>query len=155
MVRFNGVNAAVTGWSPTSISVLVPGAASSGPVTVLVGGLTSNGVSFTVLNSGTLSGTVTSSPGGTAIVGATVNLLQNQVIKATSTTDSSGNYSAPNVAIGTYDVQVSAGGFGTGLKNAISIAPASTTTLNVSLTAAGSISGNRSERQLLDWQSER
>jgi YD repeat-containing protein len=141
MVRFNGVNAAVTGWSPTSISVLVPGAASSGPVTVLVGGLTSNGVSFTVLNSGTLSGTVTSSPGGTAIVGATVNLLQNQVIKATSTTDSSGNYSAPNVAIGTYDVQVSAGGFGTGLKNAISIAPASTTTLNVSLTAAGSISG--------------
>lgn len=140
-VRFNGVAASVTNWSAGSIAAVVPNSASTGPVTVTVANLTSNGVSFTVIGSGTLSGTITSSPGGTAIVGATVQLLQNQIVKATATTGSSGNYSATSVTIGTYDVQVSASGFGTALKNAVTIAPGVTTTLNVGLTAPGTISG--------------
>jgi YD repeat-containing protein len=47
-VTFNGTVATVTSWSDTSISVLVPGGAPSGPVVVNVNGtVASNGVTFT------------------------------------------------------------------------------------------------------------
>ena len=55
-VRFNGRLAAPTSWSATSIAVPVPGGATTGPVVVTVGGVGSNGVTFTV-TSGT--GTIT------------------------------------------------------------------------------------------------
>jgi YD repeat-containing protein len=141
VVHFNGLPAVVSSWSSGSITALVPTYATSGPVTVTVGGLTSNGVSFNVIGTGTLSGKVTSSPGGAAISGATVQLLQNQVVKASATTDSSGNYSVANVIIGTYDVKVTASGFGAGLNNAVAITPGVTTSLNVSLTTPGTIAG--------------
>jgi hypothetical protein len=48
-VMFNGVSAAVTSWSNTSIVALVPAAATTGNVVVTVGGQTSNGVTFTVV----------------------------------------------------------------------------------------------------------
>jgi hypothetical protein len=48
-VTFNGVSAGTAGsWSATSIMVNVPGAATSGPVVVTVGGVASNGMTFTV-----------------------------------------------------------------------------------------------------------
>jgi hypothetical protein len=47
-VTFNGVLAVVTNWSATSITAIVPGGATSGSVIVTVGGLPSNGVSFTI-----------------------------------------------------------------------------------------------------------
>jgi len=48
-VTFNGVIAAPTSWSDTSITVPVPPAATSGSVVVTVGGNTSNGVPFSVI----------------------------------------------------------------------------------------------------------
>jgi IPT/TIG domain-containing protein len=47
-VTFNGTSATATSWTATSIVVPVPSAATTGNVLVTVGGLTSNGVGFTV-----------------------------------------------------------------------------------------------------------
>ena len=47
-VTFNGTTATPTSWSATSIVVPVPAGATTGNVVVTVGGLASNGVSFTV-----------------------------------------------------------------------------------------------------------
>jgi len=68
-VTFNGTAATPTSWSATSIAVPVPAAATTGNVVVTVGGLASNGVSFTVVvppsvtsltpNSGTVGTSIT------------------------------------------------------------------------------------------------
>ena len=47
-VTFNGVAAAVTNWSATSITAIVPGGATTGGVIVTVGTMASNGFSFTI-----------------------------------------------------------------------------------------------------------
>src|SRR5205807_9201816 len=47
-VKFNGVAATPTSWSATSIVAPVPTGATTGSVVVTVGGVASNGVSFTV-----------------------------------------------------------------------------------------------------------
>ena len=47
-VTFNGSAATVTNWNPTSIETSVPIGATSGNLVVTVGGVASNGVSFTV-----------------------------------------------------------------------------------------------------------
>lgn len=47
-MHFNGAVATATAWSASSISVNVPGGATSGPVSVSVGGQQSNGLPFTV-----------------------------------------------------------------------------------------------------------
>jgi hypothetical protein len=56
VVTLNGVTAAVTAWSDTSISVVVPPAASSGQVVVTKQGVASNGVPFTVIYRPVISG---------------------------------------------------------------------------------------------------
>ncbi|MGA8145590.1 MAG: IPT/TIG domain-containing protein [Candidatus Acidiferrales bacterium] len=50
-VKFNGVTAAPTSWSATSIMAPVPVGATTGNVVVTVGGVASNGVAFTVTTS--------------------------------------------------------------------------------------------------------
>lgn len=47
-VSFNGVPAATSSWTSTSISATIPNGAVSGPVTVTVGSNVSNGVAFTI-----------------------------------------------------------------------------------------------------------
>src|SRR5439155_11960796 len=47
-VAFNGMPVAPTSWSNTTIVAPAPTGASTGPVTVTVGGATSNGVTFTI-----------------------------------------------------------------------------------------------------------
>jgi hypothetical protein len=49
-VTFNSTTATATAWSPTSIIVRVPAAATTGPVVITVAGLTSNGSTFLVLD---------------------------------------------------------------------------------------------------------
>ena len=51
-VMFNGVSATPTSWGATSIAAPVPAGALTGNVVVTVGGVASNGVSFTVTNPG-------------------------------------------------------------------------------------------------------
>src|SRR6266446_6608406 len=72
-VMFNGIAATATSWSATSIAASVPAGATTGNVIVTVGGVASNGVSFTVqtdttppvvtitvpMNNATVSGTIT------------------------------------------------------------------------------------------------
>jgi RHS repeat-associated protein len=70
-VQFNSVVASVSSWSDTSISVTVPANATSGPVSVTVDGVTSAGVSFTVLGQLTVAGIAPS----VAPVGATVTII--------------------------------------------------------------------------------
>src|SRR6202040_1147901 len=53
-VTFNGAIATPTAWSATSLVVPVPAGATSGNVIVTVGGVASNGVSFTVNQTPTL-----------------------------------------------------------------------------------------------------
>ncbi len=55
-VTFNGVPVAGYTWTPTSISVQVPSGAATGNVVVTAGGLTSNGVLFTVATAPVISG---------------------------------------------------------------------------------------------------
>jgi lysophospholipase L1-like esterase len=47
-VKFNGITATSTSWSATSITAPVPAGATTGAVVVTVGGIASNGVTFTV-----------------------------------------------------------------------------------------------------------
>jgi len=68
-VTFNGVAAAVTNWSTTSIGVTVP-SATTGPVVVTVGGQTSNGVTFTV----TRPPAITSITPSSTLIGAVVTI---------------------------------------------------------------------------------
>ena len=51
VVSFNGTTATVSSWSATSISVIVPSAATTGNVVATVNGVASNGMAFTVLQS--------------------------------------------------------------------------------------------------------
>src|SRR5207245_4990931 len=51
-VKFNGTVAVPTSWSATSIVAPVPAGATTGNVVVTVGGVASNGVSFTVTAAG-------------------------------------------------------------------------------------------------------
>ncbi len=48
-VTFNGVTATISSWSDTSVVAIVPTNATTGPVTLTEGGITSNGVQFTVI----------------------------------------------------------------------------------------------------------
>ena len=55
-VTFNGTSATVTAWSATSIVAVVPATATSGNVVVAAAGVSSNGVSFTVVPPPTITG---------------------------------------------------------------------------------------------------
>src|SRR5882762_1186692 len=67
-VTFNGTIATVSNWSGTSIIAPVPAGATTGPVVVTVGGLASNGVTFTVVQAPSITSVSPSSgPFGTSV----------------------------------------------------------------------------------------
>lgn len=149
-VTFNGTSANPSAWSSTSITVPVPGGATTGPVVVTTNGAqSSNGVSFTFSNVGTVSGGVTRASGGTAVGGVLVEALQAGSIKATATTAADGSYSLANLVAGTYDVAAfPATGFSTVTKTGVLVAPAKTTTVNFSLGAPNISSVSPSSGQI-------
>ena len=55
-VKFNGVTGIALAWSDTAILVNVPSSATTGPVTVTMNGVTSNGVQFTLIEPLTVTG---------------------------------------------------------------------------------------------------
>src|SRR5207248_1765637 len=67
-VKFNGTTATPTSWSATSIVVPVPSGATTGNVTVTVGGVASNGLAFTVVPTATLTSLAPTSGAVTASV---------------------------------------------------------------------------------------
>lgn len=139
-LKFNGVSATPTSWGPTAVNAPVPAGATTGPVVVTVG-VASNSSSFTVVTTGTVSGTITRASNGTALSGALVELLQSGVVTASANSAANGGYSFPNLSPGTYDVRISAGGFITELRSGNSVAIGVTTTVNVALHIPGAIAG--------------
>jgi YD repeat-containing protein len=141
-VKFNGVTATPTSWSTTSIATPVPSGASTGPVTVTVAGMTSNGVTCTVVTTGTISGMITRSIGGTTINGALIEALQSSVVQGSTNSISNGTYSINNLPAGTYDVRVSAAGFVTQTQTPVTVVAGGSTTVNVALAdSPGAITG--------------
>ncbi len=66
-VKFNGTAGTPTSWSATSIVVGVPSGATTGSVVVTVGGVASNGVTFTVTSSGPVSVSLSPKRGGATV----------------------------------------------------------------------------------------
>jgi hypothetical protein len=106
-----------------------------------VGGIASNGVTFTVGITGTVSGTVSRASDSDPISSALVEALQSGAVKGSATTGANGNYSIPSLTAGTYDVRASAGGYTTQTQSGITITGGAATTVNFNLTAASITSG--------------
>src|SRR5438477_6347030 len=70
-VTFNGIGATPTSWSATSIVAPVPNGATTANVVVTVGGVASNGVSFTVTTPGP---SITGLNPTSGLVGASVTI---------------------------------------------------------------------------------
>jgi YD repeat-containing protein len=132
-VTFNGTAATPSSWSATSISVPVPPAATTGSVIVTVGGSSSNGVAFTVITTGTVSGRITALDGTTPIQGATVNVVQGATTVGTATTNSTGDYALTSLNAGTYSIVASAAGYGTKSQSPVTVVAGGTTAVNLSL----------------------
>jgi YD repeat-containing protein len=123
-----------------NFTAVVPSGATTGPLLVTVGGISSNPVSFTV-GTGTMMGTVTNASGGSGVSGALVELLQSNLVVTSTTSGASGSYSVTNFAPGTYDVRISATGFGTVLQLNQVVATGTSATVNASLPSPGTDSG--------------
>jgi YD repeat-containing protein len=148
-VTFNGAVAHPTSWTPSAIIVPVPnyGTTGPGPVVVSTCGwyqypstqyIPSNGVTFTIapVTSGTISGAVTNILTSAPVSGVAVAALQSGVTIASTTTLVNGSYSIPNLAPGTYDVQVTGSGYVTALRTGNTVSTVTTTTLNLALSTA-------------------
>src|SRR5205814_1496737 len=110
-ITFNALTATPSLWSNAKVIAPVPANATTGSVVVNVGGIASNGVTFTVASTGTVSGKVTRATDGVAIAAATVQLLQTGVALASANTATDGSYTISNLQPGLFDVQISATGY--------------------------------------------
>lgn len=139
-VTFNGVTATPTNWTNTSIDAPVPAGATTGPVVVTVGSIASNGVTFSVGNTGTISGTLTRSTDAAAINGGLVEALQSGVVKGSGTSTTNGTYAVAGLLPGTYDVRASANRYVTQVQSGVVVAASGNTIANFSLVDVGPIS---------------
>jgi len=135
-IQFNGTTASPTSWSSASIAVNVPSGATTGPVVVTVNGQMSNGVSFNVISSGTVAGTIRKTSDNSPISGALVEALQAGVVKGSATSSAAGAYSITGLQSGTYDVRVSASGYQTKLQSGMVVTTGNTTTFDQTLDVA-------------------
>lgn len=90
------------------------------------------------LTSGSLSGTVTDASGATVPGAAIVATNSSTSVKATSTSTADGEYHFANLAIGTYDIAVTAKGFASMTVNTVPVSLNRSTTQNFSLTVGTS-----------------
>lgn len=102
---------------------------------------------------GSITGKVTNSEGGAAIVGVKVSALQSGKIIAGASSAADGAYGLINLAAGAYDISVTASGFQSAVQTGITVTAGKTTAdVNFSLKPAaekGSISG-----KVLDWRNK-
>jgi len=86
---------------------------------------------------GVILGTVTDQTGA-AVPGATVTIINNGTNQTTTVkSDGQGNFSAPQLAVGTYDVHVTQGNFKEYIQTGVEVHTASTTTVNAVLQVGG------------------
>src|SRR6202049_2133013 len=101
-VKFNGTTATVTSWSTTSIVATVPNGATTGNVVVTVGGNASNGVSFTVIPTPSVTSlSPTSGAVGAAVTITGTNFGSTQgtsTVKFNGTTATVTSWSATSIA---------------------------------------------------------
>ncbi len=138
-VAFNSVTGAPTNWSNTSIVCPVPAGATTGPVVVTVGGTASNGSTFTVAETGTITGTVSRASDAAGINGALIEALQSGIVKASATSGDNGSYSIAGLISGTYDVRASAARYTTQVQIGAVVSAPSSTSVNFSLVDVGPI----------------
>jgi RHS repeat-associated protein len=119
-VQFNGATASISSWSNTSISATVPSNATTGPVTVTVGGVISDGVTFTV--TGTLA--VTGASPGVGPVGTSVTITGTGF--GTTQNGGSASFNGTVGSIGSWSAT-----------QIVAVVPSGTTTGSVSVTVAG------------------
>ncbi len=139
-VTFNGVTATPTSWSASSINVVVPTGATTGPVIVTVNGVASNSVTFTT-TSGSVTGTVTRAGDGVPIGGALVEALQSGIVRGSTNSLGDGTYAIANLAPGTYDIRGSATQYATQINSGVVVVAGSATTSNLTLSPPGTILG--------------
>jgi YD repeat-containing protein len=138
-VKFNSVTGAPTNWSNTSIVCPVPPGATTGPVVVTVGGTASNGSTFTVADTGAITGTVSRASDAAGINGALIEALQSGIVKASATSGANGSYSIAGLMSGTYDVRASAARYSTQVQSGVVVSAPSSTSVNFSLVDVGPI----------------
>ena len=138
-VTFNGVTATPTNWTNTSIVAPVPVGATTGPVVVTVGGIASNGATFSVGDTGTITGTLTRAGDGATINGGLVEALQSGIVKGSGTSATNGSYSIAGLVSGTYDVRASASRYVTQVQSGVVVSPPASTTTNFTLVDIGPI----------------
>jgi protocatechuate 3,4-dioxygenase beta subunit len=104
---------------------------------------TTTTVNFSLLaNPGTISGTVTTTLGGSSIEGALVEVFQGTTLITSTTTNASGAYSLPGLAPGTYDVQASATSYQTRSQTGVTVTSGATTIVDIALAPMyGTIAG--------------
>ena len=95
-------------------------------------------MSFAVVTTGTITGTITRATGGSPLSGATVQAVLIGLIKGTATSAADGTYSIPNLDPGTYDVRVLATGYSSEVRSGTSVSANVTTTVNVAVLQPGS-----------------
>jgi len=139
-VTFNGIAATPTSWSATSIAVPVPTGATTGNVVVTVGGVASNGVTFTVT---VPPPSITSLNPTSGLVGATVTIAGTNfgasqgisTVKFNGTTASPTSWSATSIAVAvpagatTGNVVVTVGGASSNAVNFTVLVPPSIASL--------------------------
>jgi YD repeat-containing protein len=125
-VKFNGVTATqINSWGSTAIDALVPATASTGPATVTVGGAASNGVTFTV----TPSPSITSLTPNAANVGQSVTIAGQYFLANQSDGASTVKFNGTAASVSTWsDTSIS------------TTVPAGATTGNVVVTVSGNAS---------------
>jgi hypothetical protein len=122
-VTFNGIATAPTSWSASSITAPVPNGATTGNVVVTVGGVASNGVTFTVTTPGPSISTLsmTQGPVGAIVTITGVNFGSSQGTStvtfgstsagtATNWSSTSIDVPVPTIALGTVNVVVTVAG---------------------------------------------
>jgi len=110
-------------------------------LTASAAGFTSaTSVAFTITPvTGGLTGTVTAASDHHRLVGAKVEALQANLVKASATTGADGTYSMAGLAAGSYDVRVSATGYRSLTNSGIAVTNGNTTSSNFTLDAIPSV----------------
>jgi Carboxypeptidase regulatory-like domain/IPT/TIG domain len=132
-VTFNGTAATPTSWNATSIAAPVPSGATTGPVVVTVNSQASNGATFTISTTGSITGTITRSSDNAPINGALVEAMQTGSVIAFTSSAANGTYTISSLNPGTYDVRVSAIGYQTVVQTGVVVTTGSATTVDKSL----------------------
>jgi YD repeat-containing protein len=140
-VAFNGTVAPVVSWIATAISARVPAGATTGPITVSVGGIASNSVPFTLITDGSIRGVVVRADDRSAVPGAVVELLRNGTVVSSGSTTAAGQYTVGPIVAGTYGLRASAAGFVTVSKEFVAVTAGEVRTEDFALVAAGGITG--------------